>query len=260
MSIDLIENSLSLRTIAYQRARVEVAVGGRAPSPIVDLVIIFGGWGIQHSGEPLAPGAASGSATLVERVQALRVPGARQLVVSAWQGETGGAPQAVEEASSVVFRRFHPLGKFIVYGYSAGGFNALQLSYRFGLTYPYYNVDARTFERYPPPLGTAGPHPVAGFVRIDRLITVDAASGPMSGWAQRRVWPSVRRNLNIYQTHPSTIRSHGGPTEAVDTTATRVDNEDWTSRYEDQSAHGRIDEDSNDRALAAIQEELGASQ
>ncbi len=268
MSIDLIDSSTSTRTRTFQRARVEAALAGHVAGPVVDNVLIFGGWGSENAGGPLDPHAATSTASLVSAVQALPSPSSRRLVVRAREGALNDDG---DESFLQLARDFHPLGKLIVYGYSAGGFSALRISYRLGMVFPYWNVGAGRLEPYPPTFGTGSAHVLAGFVRIDRMITIDPASGPTSGMVSRRVWPSVRYNLNVYQTHPAShaqsgglfqmgVRSHGEPTEAFDATATRIENVDWSSRYtgDPGSAHGRIGRDTIDLVLASIREELAS--
>ncbi|HEX8575666.1 MAG TPA: hypothetical protein VF677_05170 [Flavobacterium sp.] len=50
-------------------------------------------------------------------------------------------------------------------------------------------------------------------INIDLLITIDAAKGPFSFSVNNDITSNVKRNLNIYQTHPSPIGSHGGYNE-----------------------------------------------
>lgn len=276
MSIDLIDSSLSSRTIDFHRARVRAAVGHLSPSPIVHLVLLFGGWGNLRAGDPLAAAPGTGTASLLDRVQALRVPTGR-VIARAWSGVLTGDDRGVDAAFDLVARSFHPLGKLIVYGYSAGGVSALRFATRLGIDFPYYNVIARRFDRNPSNVTiTYSPYEMAprytrspaifGYARIDRLITVDIAAGPASGGLARYVDPSVRYNTNIYQTWPSGVGpgsarfpgSHGGPAAAVDPSATRVTNDDWSGRYRAQpdAAHGSIDGDSNTQVLTWIRQEL----
>lgn len=103
-------------------------------------------------------------------------------------------------------------------------------------------------------------------VRVDLLITVDAASGPTSGFVNRRVFPSVRQNLNIYQTTPSSGGesasgpwSHGGPNTAMSPGDTSIENSDRTKDYPGAPgrAHGRIVDDSANEVFDTIQRMLG---
>jgi len=99
----------------------------------------------------------------------------------------------------------------------------------------------------------------AGYVRIDRLITVDGAAGHFSSQMFRRIPPNVRRNLNLYQLHPSPIGSHGGPNEAHNRRATDVVNRDLSSLYTRNpgDAHSSIDEDTTLEVLETICSAIG---
>lgn len=50
-------------------------------------------------------------------------------------------------------------------------------------------------------------------INIALLLTVDAAKGPVSFSVNNDVTDNVKYNLNLYQTAPSAIGSHGGPNE-----------------------------------------------
>ena len=81
----------------------------------------------------------------------------------------------------------------------------------------------------------------------------------------RNVAPSVRRNVNYYQTSPSIGGrgtgpwSHGGPSLALQPTATRVENHNLDHLFADDpgAAHGTIDEVTSPDVLRLIRAELG---
>lgn len=258
MSMDLLRDSTSRRHIAFQRAEVEAAVRGRVASPVTDIIIVFGGWGSAQAGQPLPAGGASDTQRLIARLQELRAATGRTVLLRSYQGSLTEDNPGEREAVRLITQQFHPLGKLIFYGYSAGGFSVLRLCYRFGMMFQFYDVGSRQIMPYPPYQNGRREGDVYGFVRVDRLITIDAAAGPMSGLVRRRAWPSVRRCLNIYQTERSPVWSHGGPVEAFDPSVTEVVNHDWTSRFSAAPAegHGQIDRESFDLAFETIRSEL----
>lgn len=272
MSIDLVIDGSTRRQRAFQRVRVRRALRGAASTAATHIVVVFGGWGGAHGGEPLdaSGGESSDTAALVRRIQQIRPVGGGGVSVHAYHGAMTQSTRADRELLPIIASQFHPLGKLILYGYSAGGFMAMRLAYRLGVAFPYYSVRARRFARYPTRRSDAQAsvgQNVWGFARVDLMVTVDAAVGPASGVTNRRVWPSVRKNLNIYQTVSGTggsagvrfgVGSHGGFNVAVDDIATQVVNNDWTERYRDDPGlgHSMIDRDSADVALQAIRDEL----
>ncbi|MFT3772889.1 MAG: hypothetical protein QM820_46480 [Minicystis sp.] len=268
MSIDLIVGERRTSSRAFNRAAVEAAVAGIAPRAITDLVLVYGGWGgPSDGGRPLpAGGEETGTTQLVKQIEALRSTTGHHILVRAWQGSlrTGQAGAGEE----LVRSSFHPLGKLIVCGYSVGGFNAMSLAR--DLFYAgYYDVNKRSWLQYYSPSTNRGGD-VVGLARVDLLVTIDAAQGYASDANDRHVMPSVRRNLNIFQTNPSgrdfgtgtavAPRLHGGPNQAVDPTATLVENHDWTARYasDPTKGHGNIDNDALDVVVSAVRDELGA--
>jgi hypothetical protein len=138
-------------------------------------------------------------------------------VVSAWHGAiptshtTGLNPllitdKGVDGAINDIVGTSVPLSKVIVYGYSLGGTDALDLSRRL------------TVER------------------IRLLITVDATVPFTSDDVNRRVGPSVVKNLNFFQTHKHSITgSRGGPN-----TGSGVFNLDRSVSYEGRESDGHI--------------------
>ncbi|XXT23704.1 hypothetical protein WME94_19385 [Sorangium sp. So ce429] len=272
MSIDLLIDESSRRQRSFNRAGVEDALRGIVIPSVRHLVVVFGGWGQSQGGERLRPSAGppTDTTSLVQRIEQLRPLSGGRVIVRAYQGAMSEDGTADREMIGIMRSEFHPLGKLVVYGYSAGGMMAMRLAYRLGMSFPYYSTHMGAF------LGplSRGRHVagrtrvVWGYTRIDLMVTIDAATGPSSGMISRRVWPSVRNNLNIYQTEGGTggessgsrfgVGSHGAPNSAFDGAVTRVDNRDWTERYRDDPGrgHASIDGDSADAALEAIQEEL----
>ncbi|APR78679.1 Hypothetical protein A7982_04026 [Minicystis rosea] len=266
MSIDLIVGERRQSSRVFNSASVSAAVESIAPRSVTDLVVVYGGWGASEGGQPLGTGGEStGTTQLVDRLKAIRSTQGHHVLVRAWQGSlrTGLAGAAEDFVRSA----FHPLGKLIITGYSVGGFNAMALAQ--SLFYAgYYNVNRRTWQQYYSPSADRT-REVVGIARVDLLVTIDAAQGYMSDANSRRVAPSVRKNINIFQTNPSgrdfgtgvalAPRSHGGPNTAMDEAATLVENRDWTSRYAGapNEGHGSIDNDAIEATVAAVRAELG---
>jgi RHS repeat-associated protein len=116
-------------------------------------------------------------------------------------------------------------GKLVIEGYSYGGVLANHLSERLK----------------------------AENISVNLLVTVDAAAGPASKDVNRTVPSNVEKNLNIYQTEPSAIGSHGGANKAENSNKTKVANVDVT-KYTNQ--HGKIDDHSQKTVVNKVLEEL----
>lgn len=260
MSIDVIDAKAVDRRLKFERGATERALGDQAKGIINNVIVVFGGWGVSDAGQPLDYNKdASGAAQVAKSVSQFASQDGYKNVVFAYQGAQQGG--ASDQVLATIMSSFHPLGKLIVYGYSAGGLSALQLSHRLGLVFPYYDTGTKGLSKYFPAASKAKSGIVYGYVRVDLLVTVDVAWGPQSGIMSRRVWPSVRRNINFYQKHGSPIWSHGGPTDAVESNVTNISAQyDWTSKYDadPSSAHRKIDEDSLHEVLKEMQAELVA--
>ncbi len=109
-------------------------------------------------------------------------------------------------------------GKVFIYGYSAGGVLANHLTKRLE------NDN----------------------IKVNLLITVDAAWGADSDEIDRSISKNVAINWNLYQTTPSFVGSHGNTNTAIDTTKTKVVNTDMTGG---SSSHSNLDEKSKDDAI-----------
>lgn len=218
------------------------------PGPIYDLVILYGGWGgVRHNAEPLSTTGGDGTSQLYRSVNDLPLaPGSRQRKILALSGSLS-SNAGVEQGITFLRTYFHPASKLIVYGYSAGGTDALELCRQISSTLGYYRFNTRTFAtvfEMEDHMNTE----VFGKVLVDLLITVDGASGPASGALSRDVASCVVRNLNFYQP----TRSRGGPNIANVPSGTQVENTEVPG-----AAHGGIDEETNPRALQAIRGVLG---
>jgi|GEM_PF-3461416 len=140
---------------------------------------------------------------------------------------------------------FDPRGKLIIYGNSAGGDCALNLCRAISRCKRYYmhNGLHGWFDAIPT-------SEVVGETCVDLLLTVDAATGPMSGLMQRDVPPCVRHNENYYQLNARIEQemSHGGPAIPSDPNSTTIVNEDFTMTAD----HYSMGWMTRDRAFANI--------
>lgn len=265
MSTDLLPYPYPVR--AYPRNPGALTrLASSVPGPVRNIVVIFGGWGSDAAGLPLGPGQPTGTSKLLKKVQALGNLPFGTLHVAAFEGSLVGG---IDSAAVFIRSLFHPLGRLIIYGYSAGGLDAMSLA-RVISTWTYNFTTRRLVscgilspsQCFSPPSSTP---PDVGVVRVDLLLTVDAADGPMSGIVFRDIARSVRRNINLYQTYPASrprsggatasgVLSHGGPNFAVSPTATVIENYDLTGWYtaDPGQGHGRIDNDTNEAAFEAI--------
>ena len=232
-------------------------VSSSGPSgPVADVVVLYGGWGgRQDGGAPLPAGPQTGTSQLVGRIQRMRLPPLHSVRILSLQG-TLVDYEPIRQGLAFIQRNFHPSARIIIYGYSAGGMNAMDLARLIQVHSTYYGFSSGRF--YPwivelPRLRQQMSAETLGAVRVDLLITVDAASGPATALVSRSVPQCVRRNLNFYQTTFSPVGSHGGPNQAVDSSATVVQNIDLTGEV----GHDAMDERTSGRVLDAIQGVLG---
>lgn len=229
-----------------------IVVTGPAVDSRRHVIILFGGWGSQKAGQPLAGDVTTGVSLLRDQVSRLATEVRGKLCITAIEGSLSDT-YGLLTATQFIEKNFDPAGSLIVYGYSAGGLEAMRLTHHLWATMGCYDVRTNKF------FSSFEHRPSAVDVRVDLLVTVDAASGPTSGWVSRRVFPIVRHNLNIYQLHsPGLVGSHGGRNTAIDDAATLIINEDWSSRYQanPKRAHGAIDNDCLGEVNAAIRAEL----
>lgn len=89
----------------------------------------------------------------------------------------------VEQALAFIRAVHDPRGRLIIYGFSAGGVNAMELCRR---------------------LSTALPN-----LKVKLLVTVDVAAGPATPSVNRSVAANVEKNMNYFQTSPSLNQSRG---------------------------------------------------
>jgi hypothetical protein len=255
MTIDVI-SALTDRMTRFPARSTRDAIGSY-PGLIDDVIVIFGGWGEADGGAPLQRTPVTGTTQLWERLEALPSTPLHRRHIGAWNGSVRDSA-GVDNAFRFIRKHFHPLGRIIVCGYSAGGFDAMRLVSHISMASRFYEVRSKTFVREIYRMPQPGAE-IFGFVRVDLLVTVDAAQGPLSGLTFRRVFPSARRNLNYYQGTGSSIGSHGGPNVAMDPNATEVVNLDLSRRYAANpgAGHGQIDNDTIDYIVEAVEGVLG---
>jgi hypothetical protein len=230
--------------------------------PIKDVFVLIGGFDLKMQLVPFYnpdmrpdPGYSS-TAALLGRVQGGDIPNKpshEKAVLGIIGTYTEGA---IDKAMSFIKENFHPQGKLIIHGHSMGGVDVLKLSRKMdGLFYDFVNQQVTTAAFHDPvatppwmewrleksyreqhasdPRVTRTsfqqPYP-NGNLRVDLLVTVDAALGGSSAAIDRTVGRCVRTNLNYYQTNakPEQEKSVGGPNRAVDPSATIVWNQDLT--------------------------------
>jgi hypothetical protein len=109
----------------------------------------------------------------------------------------GNFDTPTDEAYNYILKNYKKGGRVIIYGYSYGGVLALYLEKRLK----------------------------ANKIKVNFLITIDAAAGPENGKVKRKVSDNTDENLNIYQTTPSSVGSHGDKNEREDGTENGIKNE-----------------------------------
>lgn len=237
--------------------------------PIVHTLVIFGGWGGITGGQPLTPSLDSSISSEKLLAEALQLePFVGKLFAEGWSADLLTSPSdicsdpvqivhatgvSLTNAWAFAKSHFHPFGKLIVYGYSAGGLCALDFCRGLDLCHKYY-TPSREF--------TSDEDSVNGRVIVDLLITIDAAAGLASTLVNRVVPSNVSVNHNYYQTSSSLIGSHGDVNFAADPQQTQVYNEDLTQRlnndgYSAMDRHGVIGLYTNPIAIDLIQQTLG---
>ncbi len=263
MTVDLLTNSAPLRSYPATGG-VQDFISGNSSQPITDVIIVFGGWGSGQAGQPLPRNTnpPTGASKLVDRLSQVKASPFHTIVLEAYQGALYTAT-GMHDAEKVLTDNFHPLGRWIFYGYSAGGVSALGLAWDVWNEMRIYDFSSKSFSGAYITADTINKRRL-GIPRVDLLITVDAAFGPLSNphlaVVPRTVPPCVRRNLNFFQRFPAgRVQSHGAPAYAVDKDATEVENRDLSERYrqDPDRAHGQIDDDTIEDVLKAVRGTLG---
>lgn len=200
MSVNLPNNELARRATHFGLS-----------GPLRDILIFFGGW---------FPGATAGhdltirdtggrrsSDEALEDLEHFFIPADANILAMDPACDQGGNSlhhAAITRAMQFLLERFDPRGKLVLYGFSAGAFNALRFSERIERHRPHYNFQTRT-------LGNCGytPGPTQesmAEVRVDLLLTVDPCLERLPGHESFSTQaPSlVIQHVNWYQTRGDT--------------------------------------------------------
>lgn len=141
--------------------------------------------------------------------------------------------EATEDAYNYIRNNHSDKGRVIIYGYSWGGVLAQYLEKR---------------------LKKDG-------IKVNFLITVDAANGPKSDDVDRTVTDNTNENLNLYQTTPSLIGSHGGRNKREDGSEKGIENEIVITYIDNKGKkhnieHSTIDDETLQRVINEILRKL----
>ena len=232
------------------------------PSNRLHTCVVFGGWDPSYGKIKYD---SSGAAKFAEQC------GALGLTVKDERGAAAMDGIVIERALTFVQEHFSPKGKLIVYGYSAGGIDALEFVRAMHIRASSY-TDGKLAPTKRPLAGTMhggtlrDEHPDDALV--DLLITID----PYQPYPKEE-WYSVPRNVvrfvNIYQRWEQRLTgSAGRPLRRAERNARseRDLNEDRTDRKEYRElgpgdpgggAHGFIDEDTLQFAFEQVEALVG---
>lgn len=186
-----------------------------------DIILYFTGAGI-NQGARMHPNDGETDDDIINEIS--RLTGVNPIKLTGW---TGTNDNGMIEIPSISYVEMHsPSDKLILYGYSAGGMNALHVCRSI-----LYNRKVRDV--------------------VDLLVTVDVANGLNSGRMNRSVPSNVTTNLNVF-TYKTTLGgdSHGGPATSAGG-RTRIMNEERSD-----TNHATIRLASKVRCLDAIQQVL----
>ena len=256
MSLDMVASGAELRVDPvhpFVRRPYELYAG------ITDLVFVFGGLAATRPagsrGIPRAENESTDVGHLVDGIRGMRTLDGHNLIVYDYNPTLIYEFFPFHRVLSNLASNFHPLGHLILYGFSAGGYIVLELTRRISNQSPPRN----RFLTVLPSLRDDAPSGLIGFVRVDYLVTIDpAVEVGRTDVINRRVAPSVRRNLDYYQTNPNFVGSRGHPTVAIDSRATYIRSTNLTQRLEatGREPHTSIDNDTHRTVLRKIQEVL----
>lgn len=154
----------------------------------------------------------------------------------------------ITRAIQFITREWEPQSKVLLYGYSAGAENLLSVT---------RGIDGSNTGR-----------PADRQVRVDLLITNDAAAKSSTIFIERKVGDCVARNLNLFQTETglNPLGSKGGPNSGkcnpqnVDMTPAAVHLANLASKLEGKhiSPHGVMQRIAHPAAMAAAREVMGS--
>ncbi|HPN69893.1 MAG TPA: hypothetical protein PLZ32_10255 [Saprospiraceae bacterium] len=148
-----------------------------------------------------------------------------------------GFNEATQKAFDYIKDNYIPGQQVVIYGYSWGGTLVNHLADRL----------------------------IGENIKVNLLITIDAAGGPENEFVRRTVSNNVEENLNIFQTEPPVISginigSHGQENKSC-SPSTCVINSNYTGYYKgipgnedfNPVTHGNIDEVARGRVVKAIE-------
>lgn len=189
-----------------------------------DIILYFSG-NAKGRGLPMTPKDGVTDDDIINKIHDIK--GKNQVRLTGWTG-TGGTGLLARPAIDFIIKN-SPSEKLIIYGYSAGGMDALQLCQEI-----FRHREARDL--------------------VDLLITVDAATG--TGIIPRhllRVTPNVVFNLNFWTPNTSSMMSdsHGAENIPINPKMTTLRN-----KIEKESDHNTIRINTRDRCVQAIQNVL----
>lgn len=253
MSIDMVRSNAELR-----REPVNPLVRSSVHSDeIVDLVFIFGGWAgpLRGGRSTIATEQPNDVGQLARRVRGMRtLPNHRVMVFD--YNPTINSPLGFLRTPLIQLATYlDHLGHLIIYGFSAGGYNALVFSKLIWRDNAQLSRSADTFYRTYNQVDSG----LQSVIRIDYLITIDPAlDSSRTDNIDRGVPPCVRRNLDYYQTTPNIVGSRGGTTYAMNSRTTYVRSRNRTAELEvtEESPHGFIDNYTYSTVARKIQEAL----
>jgi hypothetical protein len=200
MSVKLLDAELARRVAQFGLS-----------GPLRDILIFFGGW---------FPGATAGhdltirdtggrrsSDEALEDLEHFFIPANANILAMDPACDQGGNSLhhgAITRAMQFLLERFDPRGKLVLYGFSAGAFNALRFSERIERHRPHYNFQTKTLGNFGfKPESTTGS---IAEVRVDLLLTVDPCLERLPGHESfsTRAPSLVMRHVNWYQTRGDT--------------------------------------------------------
>jgi peptidoglycan hydrolase-like protein with peptidoglycan-binding domain len=253
-SADPIVGKRTIIALDQDMVRVEAGRGrGVIPRekeqlPAIDILLFFSGF-VVPGGDEITVAHNDGGFRAHNPMRALGARAGFEKRYKAFQGSLDvdkGMTAAQEFIVTELDRR--PVGKIIMYGYSAGGSNCLQLCRALEAL----NGDRKTANK---PL-----------IVVNLLVTVDAAERtdhPKK--VDRSVAGCVVKNMNYFQTQGSLLGgAHGGPNRAVPSAVTGtspiIKDIDMTSKltnFSKQSKHSQVEDMSLTPAITDIKTELG---
>lgn len=207
MSVNLDLQTIEQRISDHARPG-EAAV---ARTPVRHLLIFFGGW--QDPGEGRLQMLPGHEITQIDRkydterssYTAFRLirghfgsPSTSYAMDPALRADLDN--EAVKKGIEVLSRGFDPRGRLVVYGFSAGGFNALRFAERILRDTGWYDFQTRSLTDQPEQISTA-PERFAR-VKVDLLVTIDPCISKIDPDNHERcgaVKPPAARQINYYQ-------------------------------------------------------------